>query len=865
MKCPVIAIICLIAGSCAAGQAPDQRSANEILDHALRLADAYNWVDAAPEFVAAERAFIVLGDDKNSYYAWLGKVRSTFAHGALPAATLQLANDLETKPFLQSDKRLRMFCLIVKGDWDGESDHAAMGDDWNEVRLLARDLGDEKWVSRATAQLGIAAYYDGDIQTARQDVGVALSGASSLGDKPGQMMALTILANGLIASNLYEQALPFADQAIKVASQDPQIGYPHVAHEARLLALIGTKQWTAAQRLADEMLAFARQGNGKALEAGVLASSASIARALHDDAEAIERLEEASRICQAGGYFGTLSRVQSQLTEIYIAEGNLPKAEEFAGLAAESTQYRGDFIALPARLYTLGRLQVEQGKYTEADQVFAQAAAFVDSMVGKAQGVLDKTALIATSSDVYRHHFALIADHFDDAAKGFDILEQVRGRVLSDLLAAGSTTPEAARRASRDAARLRIRLMTARSNAEVQRISQQLFLVEQSRWITPDMSILQAKPRERVKLAAVERMLPPSMVVLEYVMADPRSYCLVITRGGTRTVPLAAGSKLGRDIAAYLTAVKAKKPAMEEARALYEALLRPIHEVATHENLIIVRDGQLHLVPFDSFVDGAGKYIAETKVVQYAPSASTLYLLRQQKATVAGLGLLGVGGVPYDPDNLRKTNTTRGYDLTKLTNLPGSRSEVMAAAAAIPGPGSHLLLGADATESAFKREPLRRFRVLHLAVHGIANTAQPDRAALVLLSDPTAGEDGFLQASEIVHLRLGADLVVLSACDTGVGPIAGEEGTATLSRAFLLAGAKTVISTLWPIEDQSSLFLMEQFYLHLEEDEPTNRALTDAKRDAIQKFGRAVGPYYWAAFTIEGAGDRVRFQPQGKK
>lgn len=189
----------------------------------------------------------------------------------------------------------------------------------------------------------------------------------------------------------------------------------------------------------------------------------------------------------------------------------------------------------------------------------------------------------------------------------------------------------------------------------------------------------------------------------------------------------------------------------------------------------------------------------------------------------------------------------------------------MAAAAAIPGPGSHLLLGADATESAFKREPLRRFRVLHLAVHGIANTAQPDRAALVLLSDPTAGEDGFLQASEIVHLRLGADLVVLSACDTGVGPIAGEEGTATLSRAFLLAGAKTVISTLWPIEDQSSLFLMEQFYLHLEENEPTNRALTDAKRDAIQKFGRAVGPYYWAAFTIEGAGDRVRFQPQGKK
>ena len=105
--------------------------------------------------------------------------------------------------------------------------------------------------------------------------------------------------------------------------------------------------------------------------------------------------------------------------------------------------------------------------------------------------------------------------------------------------------------------------------------------------------------------------------------------------------------------------------------------------------------------------------------------------------------------------------------------------------------------------------------MFHLAVHAIANQARPDRAALVLLSDPKSGEDGFLQASEVVQLPLNADLVVLSACDTAVGPLEGEEGVETLSQAFLLAGARTVISTLWSIDDDTTLFLMKSFYAQL--------------------------------------------------
>ena len=202
-------------------------------------------------------------------------------------------------------------------------------------------------------------------------------------------------------------------------------------------------------------------------------------------------------------------------------------------------------------------------------------------------------------------------------------------------------------------------------------------------------------------------------------------------------------------------------------------------------------------------------------------------------------GLLAVGGVPYQQSG------------TKLGDLPSSRDEAVEAATALPNPSNTLLLGKEATETAFKKSV--NHRIIHLAVHAIANNTSPDRAALVLLSDPQHGEDGSLYPSEIVQLPLDADLVVLSACDTAVGPVEGEEGISTLARAFLLAGARTVVSTLWTIDDDSTLYLMKVFYAELGRKKSAPEALRLAKRSMLKKFGpRKAVPYYWAGFTLEG-------------
>ncbi|MDQ2944757.1 MAG: hypothetical protein M3Y27_02215 [Acidobacteriota bacterium] len=159
-----------------------QPAAAEKLEHALRLADLYNWADAGPDFAEVERMFLAAGDPRNALYARLGLIRSNSEQHPLPETSAKLAKDLESNPLLQNDKPLRMFCLIVKGDIDGEIDSRVMRDDWQQVAALATDLGNSKWQYRALAQLGIAAFYDGDLETARKNVGGALAEATKNGD-----------------------------------------------------------------------------------------------------------------------------------------------------------------------------------------------------------------------------------------------------------------------------------------------------------------------------------------------------------------------------------------------------------------------------------------------------------------------------------------------------------------------------------------------------------------------------------------------------------------------------------------------------------------------------------------------------------
>jgi tetratricopeptide (TPR) repeat protein len=220
-------------------------------------------------FSKAEKLFIAKGDQRDALYARLGSIRAKVDR-PLPTISAQLAAQLGTNPLLQKDKQLRMFCLIVKGDIDGEMNSGAMRSDWQQVQTLARELGDKKWQYRSLAQLGLVAFYEGDLATARMNVGTAVAAATAAGDAGAEIRYLTVLGIGLMRAKMYEQAFPYFDKALKISDATPDAGYPFVLSQSRIEALTGLSRFEEAQRLQANMLAHARALHQSAQEAAAL-------------------------------------------------------------------------------------------------------------------------------------------------------------------------------------------------------------------------------------------------------------------------------------------------------------------------------------------------------------------------------------------------------------------------------------------------------------------------------------------------------------------------------------------------------------------------------------------------------------------
>jgi CHAT domain-containing protein len=186
-----------------------------------------------------------------------------------------------------------------------------------------------------------------------------------------------------------------------------------------------------------------------------------------------------------------------------------------------------------------------------------------------------------------------------------------------------------------------------------------------------------------------------------------------------------------------------------------------------------------------------------------------------------------------------------------LRPLPAASDEARAVGTLL-GSNATVLIGAAATEPAIKRQPLQDYRVLHFAVHGIPSTRFPARSALVV--QPADGEDGLLQAREILALRLGAALVTLSACDTGSGSVQEQEGVASLVRPFLAVGARSVVANLWAADDQFSLSLMREFYGSLADGADVGESLRRAKLRMLELYGPEVAPKLWSGVLVYGDG-----------
>jgi CHAT domain-containing protein len=199
------------------------------------------------------------------------------------------------------------------------------------------------------------------------------------------------------------------------------------------------------------------------------------------------------------------------------------------------------------------------------------------------------------------------------------------------------------------------------------------------------------------------------------------------------------------------------------------------------------------------------------------------------------------------------TAATRPADLEHLdllAPLPSTADEARDIARLFAGSAA-VLEGARATRAELERSGFAHARILHFATHGLIDEERPERSGLVLTADPPR-DDGLLQMRQIYGLHLDAQLVTLSACDTALGQNVTGEGMIGLTRAFFFAGARSVVASLWDVEDAATAHLMEEFYARLRAGVPIDEALRDAKL-AMRRGGGTTGrPFYWASFVVSG-------------
>jgi len=484
-------------------------------------------------------------------------------------------------------------------------------------------------------------------------------------------------------------------------------------------------------------------------------------------------------------------------------------------------------------LYDVGVIYEHEGRFDEASAKFMEAVDVIEAQRSSIASEANKIGFVGDKQAVYNSLISLLLFEGRDV-EAFEYVERAKSRSLVDLLAKRNDFSNKLE-VDFDSAQMLRQLKIAEARYiqldETQTMAQR---EDQRRGITNLRQSISEKTPELASLVSVTTLTAKEIQdrlgddegLLEYYQQGDSLVAFWVTKDGVKGGRLNAEG-LEADIGELrrLLADPNDTGYIAQAQKLHDRLIKPLGGLHGKKELTVVAHGPMHYLPFSALYDGS-RYLVDKATIRMLPSASVMQFLKDTGETgeMLILGNPDLGDPRFD--------------------LPGAETE--ARMIKDIHPGSTVLLRESASETNMKNAGTH-FSVIHIAAHGEFNQENPLQSRLLLTPDKQ--NDGYLSAGEMYGIRIDADLVTLSACDTGLGKTAAGDDVIGLSRGFLYAGANTLVTTLWPVSDEETAFLMVEFYRNLK-TMPKAEALRQAQ---FALRDRNPHPYYWAAFQLTGA------------
>jgi CHAT domain-containing protein len=762
---------------------------------------------------------------------------------------------------------------------------------YEKSNLISREIGSKTDESINLFNIAIVHLETGEYEEAQNFYQKSLQMARELGDKGLEGVCQEGLGNVYKAFGNFDVALEYYQKAVKIAEE---VGEKRSA--AYAYRSIGELYTEKDPKIALNYFQKARQINeeiGEKRGVGIVLDC--ISQLYWSTGKydlSLANSTEALRIYESIGARGQYTWVNRMIGLAHQGKGEIQEAEAAFSKSIDFARESGRRDDLWQSLYAKGDVLKTLGKNDEALDLIKESITVLEHLRSEVNTAEQRAEYFENKIKVYNDaiHILIAKQNLPEA---FEYVQRSKARGFLDMLAEARVNQEdilsadLRDRKKKDDNALRKIQQNIESEYEKETIDRsKIAALEKQRneleteYSNLILEIRKEDPRfadiqypEPLKLSEAQALLDPSSVLLEYSIGDSASWVFAITTDSAAAFEVPSEKKLDDQIhdfrevllkpdATFQTLEQAHSKYVTQARSLYSELIRPAEEVLKgKQRILVATDGALSYLPFESLLtkneDSKAihfeslPYLVRDYEIYYVPSATVLasVIKNNHGKNDQPKQLLALAD-PWLKNGSGEIASVRGWG--HLGPLPNARTEVQNIANLYPKDQVTVFEGKQASEKNFKQSDLQEYKRIHFASHGLIDEDKPEFSALVLSGDEKGSEDGYLTMREVFDLKLNADLVVLSACKTGLGKEVRGEGVTGISRAFLCAGTPSVLVSLWDVYDRSTADFMASFYKNMETENMNKSAALRKARLQMIASKQFSHPYYWAPFVLIG-------------